>query len=128
MKKILIVADDVELGELLASILERSLTYPKPTVILGARRGKMAIETEIFALLLISRPLPDGDASEVVKLFRKLNPQAPVVVMSEEFAPNGDMRAFARQCGVDGAFPKPFLPIQLVDALRDAKVTPFLFR
>ena len=109
--------------------MEHQLTYPKPVVALGAGVGEVTIGGgDAFGLLIVDRPLPDGDSEKVIQSFRQSNPNAPVIVMSEEFDPKGDMGFYARHSKADGAFPKPMLSTHFLNALKQVKVTPWQFR
>ena len=109
MAKLLLIEDDMKLGELVKTYLEKYnhsvLHALKPSTGLGA------MGEEKFDLIILDIMLPEMDGFQVLKEIRKTS-QIPVVMLTAR----GDVsdRIVGLELGADDYLPKPFEPRELL--------------
>lgn len=103
--KILIVEDDVILGELLQECLQR-LEHERVHVCLVGQEACNAIEEEAFDCAFVDLRLPDMDGLQLLAKIKKQDPGLPVVMMSGY--PTMDHTIEAMRRGASDFLTKPF--------------------
>lgn len=110
MAKIIILEDDIKLGELVKNYLEKNdhdVTHAlRPSI------GMDLIENESFELLVLDVMMPEMDGFEVLKKLREANNDIPVIMLTAR----GDTsdRIVGLELGADDYLPKPFEPRELL--------------
>lgn len=109
MAKLIIIEDDIKLGQLVKSYLEKyghEVTYAeKPSL------GFNYLENESFELLILDIMLPEMDGFQVLKELRKKS-ELPVIMLTAR----GEVsdRIVGLELGADDYLPKPFEPRELL--------------
>jgi len=103
--KILIVEDDVMLGEILQECLQR-LEHERVRVCLTGREAFDAIEKEAFDCAFVDLRLPDIDGLQLLTGIKEHDRGLPVVMMSG--APTMDYTIMAMRKGASDFLTKPF--------------------
>ncbi len=103
--KILIVEDDVVLGELLQECLQR-LDHERVRVCLTGQEACNVIEEEAFDCAFVDLRLPDIDGLRLLTKFKSEDPGLPVVMMSGY--PTMDHTIEAMRKGASDFLTKPF--------------------
>ncbi|MFC1682840.1 sigma-54-dependent transcriptional regulator [Candidatus Zixiibacteriota bacterium] len=70
-------------------------------------------------VLVVDLSLPDADGLGLIKLFRRKNPEAIVVVLADKGAENEGLKAL--RAGADDLFQRPINPANLKECLRKAE-------
>jgi CheY-like chemotaxis protein len=81
----------------------------------SGREGVIASSQHVVSLVVVDIHLPDIDGAEVVRQLKQLQPQAPIICISSDDAPD-----VLRRCEKAGAclfIPKPVDPEDLLDAI-----------
>jgi putative nucleotidyltransferase with HDIG domain len=103
--KILIVEDDIILGELLQECLLR-LDHERVQVCLTGREACRAITEDAFDCAFVDLRLPDFDGLQLLERFKREDPSLPVVMMSGY--PTMDHTIEAMRKGASDFLTKPF--------------------
>jgi DNA-binding response OmpR family regulator len=109
MAKLIIIEDDIKLGQLVKSYLEKyghEVTHAeKPSL------GFNYLENESFELLILDIMLPEMDGFQVLKELRKKS-ELPVIMLTAR----GEVsdRIVGLELGADDYLPKPFEPRELL--------------
>ena len=103
--KILVVEDDVMLGELLQECLQR-LEHEHIRVCLGGREALEAINRESFDCAFVDLRLPDMDGLQLLTAIKENDHGLPVVMMSG--FPTMDCTIKAMRSGASDFLTKPF--------------------
>lgn len=107
--KILLIEDDHMIGSSLSkSLNERAFTINWCT---SAQSGKLAIESESYALILLDLGLPDFSGLELLKEIRKNKIKTPVLIITAK--DSIDDRVAGLNAGADDYLVKPFALIEL---------------
>jgi two-component system KDP operon response regulator KdpE len=120
MRKILIVDDELDIGQAIATLL-RFRGYDPDVAITGVAALRMAEEQAVGLVLLdwnLRRPGPTGAA--LVKKLRERCGRVPIVLVS------ADKQALqeALEAGVDDYLSKPFIVSELMRIVDDYCITP----
>lgn len=112
--RILLLEDDVELGDLIvASLKKRGFVVDHVGHVQDA--GAL-LQTEEYQVAILDRMLPDGEGLDLVKEIRKRQVSLPVLVLT---AMNGSARCVeGLEAGADDYLEKPFDMNELVARLR----------
>lgn len=109
MAKLLIIEDDIKLGELVKSYLEKYghevIHAPRPSL------GFDYLEKESFSLLILDIMLPEMDGFQVLKRLRKES-ELPVIMLTARSEVSD--RIVGLELGADDYLPKPFEPRELL--------------
>lgn len=109
MAKLIIIEDDLKLGELVKTYLEK---YGHEVVhSLRPSIGLKEIEEQHFDLLILDIMLPEMDGFEVLKSLRKTN-DLPVIMLTARSDVSD--RIVGLELGADDYLPKPFEPRELL--------------
>lgn len=111
--RVLLVDDDVKLGELLTSYLEQNNFAVTPAA--DGPKALAAMDRDAFDLVLLDLSLPGMDGLEVCRRIRKKS-QVPILMLTAR----GDEadRVVGLELGADDYVPKPFSPRELVARMR----------
>jgi len=109
MARLLIIEDDLKLGELVKGYLEKYGHYVHHA--LRPSMGFEILEKESFDLLILDIMLPEMDGFQFLKNLRKTS-EMPVVMLTAR----GDVsdRIVGLELGADDYLPKPFEPRELL--------------
>ena len=102
--RLLLVEDDVQLGEILQTHLQQSgyaVDWLK-----SAEQAKTALELEHFDLMLLDITLPGMDGFQFLKLLREQAIDLPVIVLTAR--DKVEDRVEGLELGADDYLPKPF--------------------
>ncbi|MGQ3686333.1 MAG: sigma-54-dependent transcriptional regulator [Candidatus Loosdrechtia sp.] len=111
MKKILIVDDDIAMGEMCRELLE-SKRYAAD-VVSSSREAIEKLKTNgVYSIILTDLVMPDMDGIEVLKKAKQLNPQIDVVVMTSYGTVTNAVEAM--KLGAADYITKPFKRDELV--------------
>jgi DNA-binding response OmpR family regulator len=110
MAKIIILEDDIKLGELVKSYLEKN--QHEVTHALRPSIGLELIEKEDFELLVLDVMMPEMDGFAVLKKLRDEENSIPTIMLTAR----GDTsdRIVGLELGADDYLPKPFEPRELL--------------
>ncbi len=110
MANIIVLEDDIKLGELVKSYLEKN--EHKVTHALRPSIGLDLINKEKFDLLVLDVMMPEMDGFEVLKKLRDEKNEIPVIMLTAR----GDTadRIVGLELGADDYLPKPFEPRELL--------------
>lgn len=109
MAKLIIIEDDIKLGQLVKSYLEKYghevVHAEKPSI------GFSHLENDSFELLILDIMLPEMDGFQVLKELRKKS-ELPVIMLTAR----GEVsdRIVGLELGADDYLPKPFEPRELL--------------
>lgn len=103
--KVLIVVNDVMLGELLQECLKR-LGHERVQVALSSQEACEVIEAECFDWAIVNMTLPDIDGLQLLARIKKLDPGLPVVMMGGGYSTEYTIKAMRR--GATDFLTKPF--------------------
>ena len=81
MKKILVVDDDLAMGEMCKELL-KSKGYTSEVVTSGKEAIEKVSMDGLYTIVLTDLVMPDMDGIEVLKKIKQQNPQIDVVVMT----------------------------------------------
>ncbi|HZC17585.1 MAG TPA: response regulator transcription factor [Caulobacteraceae bacterium] len=113
MSRILVIEDDVETAEEIASCLSAS-GFEAEQCLDGARGLELAL-SEPFDAITLDRLLPNCDGLQVVKTLREAGLETPVLMVSA--LSDVDDRVTGLRAGGDDYLIKPFAPTELVARL-----------
>ncbi len=111
--KLLLVDDESKLVDALSYSLKKN-----GFVVDVAMDGKIGMDmacTEIYDIIILDRMLPYLDGISLVKKFRALGYQTPVVILTAKDTP--DDRAEGLNAGADDYVVKPFFTVELIARL-----------
>lgn len=109
MAKLILIEDDMELGELVVSYLQKFGHIvdhaPRPSI------GFEKLSTSTYDLMILDIMLPEMDGFQVIKQLRKTS-ELPVIMLTAR----GDVqdRIVGLELGADDYLPKPFEPRELL--------------
>ncbi|MFA5214555.1 response regulator transcription factor [Sulfuricurvum sp.] len=109
MVNVLMIEDDIELGQLLKSRLHKDDI--DVTVVLTPLEGLSLFQTTSFDLLVLDLSLPQMDGMEICRLIRQESP-IPIIISSARSDLRDKMMGFSR--GADDYLPKPYDPQELI--------------
>jgi DNA-binding response OmpR family regulator len=113
--RVLLVDDDTEICEFLATLLE--IEGIKPVVATRADEALAELAGgEPFAAVLVDVAMPGVDGLELCRRMRARGISAPILVISAR--PGMDLPRRATEAGADGFLRKPFENAELVDRLK----------
>lgn len=112
--RILLVEDDPEMAEALATVLRRHGVVLDSASTLAIARE--AIAREIHDVVLIDRQLPDGDGLSLIRLLHSHRKHTPAIVISA-LGTSRD-RIAGLDTGADDYLPKPFEVDELLARIR----------
>ena len=126
MRSILIIDDEVEVGEALKRVLERAGF--KVTVVTGSAEGVSAFERGPADLVITDIIMPKVHGIDVIKSIRKTNAETPIIAISGggnfgplEYQPDAITTsaylAAAKQAGANAVLTKPFDKADLLEAV-----------
>ncbi|HLV47965.1 MAG TPA: response regulator transcription factor [Aliidiomarina sp.] len=114
MANILLVDDDVELGNMLQEVIRREGW--KFSVRHDGKEGLKAAVEEPWDLILLDIMLPEMDGLQVLKQLRQSSVETPILMLT---ARGDDVdRVVGLELGADDYLPKPFYPRELVARIR----------
>ncbi|WOH54917.1 response regulator transcription factor [Bradyrhizobium sp. BWC-3-1] len=112
--RILLVEDEVEMADALASALKRydMVVDHAPTL----AEAEEAISADVHAAVLLDRQLPDGDGLTLIPKLRARADGVPIIVLTAR----GELadRVAGLDCGADDYLSKPFAVEELLARLR----------
>lgn len=111
---LLFVEDETKFAEALSHVLKRN-----GFVVDTARNGEIGIEmacTGIYDLIILDRMLPDKDGLSMLKEFRSLGHNTPVLFLTAK--DNPEDRAEGLNAGADDYLVKPFFTVELLARLK----------
>jgi two-component system OmpR family response regulator len=111
--RILVIEDDVEASDEIASCLSASGFHPKQSF--DGHKGLEIALAERFDAITLDRLLPDRDGLEVLRLLREAGLETPVLMVSA--LGDVDDRVTGLRAGGDDYLVKPFAPTELVARL-----------
>jgi len=114
MIKILMIEDDVELGQLLQNALEKE--HIETLLTCTPLEGLVALQNENFDALVLDLSLPQIDGLEICRIVRETFPALAIIISSARSDMNDKEMGFAR--GADDFLPKPYDPRELAFRLR----------
>ncbi|MCD8544355.1 MAG: response regulator transcription factor [Sulfurospirillum cavolei] len=114
MIKILMIEDDVELGQLLQNALEKE--HIETLLTCTPLEGLVALQNENFDALVLDLSLPQIDGLEICRIVRETFPSLAIIISSARSDMNDKEMGFAR--GADDFLPKPYDPRELAFRLR----------
>jgi two-component system KDP operon response regulator KdpE len=101
---VLVVEDEADMAQSYERLLRRAGCR---VVHADSRAGALlALAREAPRLVIADRGLPDGDGLDVVRAARRLDPPAPVIVVTGSGAPAAHRAA--REAGAQAVLAKPF--------------------
>lgn len=112
--KLLLIEDDNKLVDSLSHLLRRN-----GFVVDTAQDGQTGLEmacTGVYDIIVLDRMLPYQDGIAVVKEFRSLGHETPVIFLTAKDSP--DDRAKGLDAGADDYLIKPFFSVELLSRLR----------
>jgi DNA-binding response OmpR family regulator len=112
--RILLVEDDIELGELIVRLLTPQAMDVQRVETLALARAALAAQT--FEALVLDIMLPDGNGLDLCREVRQQHGALPVLMLSAR----GDTidRVLGLEIGADDYLPKPFDAAELTARLR----------
>ncbi len=113
MARILVIEDDIETSDEIASCLSASGFQPQQSF--DGRKGLEIALAERFDAITLDRLLPGRDGLEVLKLLRDAGLETPVLMVSA--LGDVDDRVIGLRAGGDDYLVKPFAPTELVARL-----------
>src|SRR5438046_2372726 len=112
-RKVLIIDDENEIGQLLSAVLV-SLGYT-PFHAVTLRTGISAFRNNSFDIVFLDLMLPDGSGFSIIPELQKEQKNADVVVISANDSPEEKQRA--KSLGVEHYLAKPFNRQQIENVL-----------
>ncbi|WP_346356144.1 response regulator transcription factor [Azotosporobacter soli] len=112
--KILLIEDELKLADALAYLLKHN-----GFVVDVANDGEIGIEmacTNVYDIIILDRMLPGLDGLSLLKEFRKLGFNTPIIFLTAKDTPND--RAEGLNAGADDYLVKPFSNVELVARLQ----------
>ena len=116
--KVLVVDDQLEIRELLCSILESGgFSTQQASDGLDAMEKHKAEPSDIWLLDIF---MPNLDGLETIKLIRKKQPDLPIICMSSPgMGGKNDYTAIGKRFGATATLHKPFKPNEVLDLVKD---------
>ncbi len=111
MKKILVVDDDLAMGEMCKELL-KSKGYTSDVVTSGKEAIEKVFMDGVYSIVLTDLVMPDIDGIEVLKKIKQQNPQIDVVVMTSYGTVTNAVEAM--KLGASDYITKPFKRDELV--------------
>lgn len=111
MKKILVVDDDLAMGEMCKELL-KSKGYTSEVVTSGKEAIEKVFMDGVYSIVLTDLVMPDIDGIEVLKKIKQQNPQIDVVVMTSYGTVTNAVEAM--KLGASDYITKPFKRDELV--------------
>jgi DNA-binding response OmpR family regulator len=113
--RVLLVDDDTEICQFLATLLE--IEGMKPVVANGAEQALAELtRSEPIAAVLVDVAMPGVDGFELCRRAREGGFAAPILMISAR--PGADLPRRAAEAGANGFLRKPFENTELVDRLK----------
>ena len=113
MARILIVEDSKELQDITKMTLE--FNGHEAVTADNGKEGLAAAASGPFDLILSDIAMPVMDGLDFMRRFRaEYGGATPIIALTAE---SGDIAATAREAGATGYIPKPFQPIELLEAI-----------
>jgi DNA-binding response OmpR family regulator len=112
--KLLLIDDESKLVDSLAHLLKRN-GFVVDTALDGETGMEMACNG-IYDIIILDRMLPQKDGLSLLKEFRELGHQTPILMLTAKDSPED--RAEALDAGADDYLIKPFYSIELVARLQ----------
>ncbi|KDN55126.1 sigma-54-dependent transcriptional regulator [Flavobacterium seoulense] len=119
MSKILIIEDDISFCKLLEKFLTKN-NYAV-SIAFSAAEARLAIQNEVFDLILTDLRLPDADGIELLAEFKTNYPQIPVVLMTGYSEVSTAVKAIKN--GAADYISKPFNPDEVLVVIANALTT-----
>jgi two-component system OmpR family response regulator len=114
MMNILMIEDDIELGQLLQeSLLKEEINTSLASTPL---EGLTALQNGVFDALVLDLSLPQIDGLEICRIVHQSLPNLPIIISSARSDMNDKVMGFER--GADDFLPKPYDPRELAFRLR----------
>jgi CheY-like chemotaxis protein len=122
-KRILVIDDDPDLLFLAAhGIKSSNLSYEVSTAP-HAAAALAQVKAQPFDVIVTDYMMPDMTGLELIPLVRKIAPETTFVVMTAHHD-TGGVRRVAMSMGVSGFVNKPFVLMELLDAIQQASAQP----
>jgi CheY-like chemotaxis protein len=119
MEDILVVDDDRLILEVVKLILER-----EGIVTHCVESGEEALEKlneRTFSLMITDLNMPGMDGLELARIGMEIAPQMPIIMDTGSISPK--ITRLAKEIGISKILSKPFLPIVLLETIRDVMGT-----
>lgn len=113
MARVLLVDDDVRLGQLLERLLKPEGLHVE--LVMDGLQGVRRATVEVFDLIILDVMLPGLDGFEVLRRIRSSS-QVPVIMLTAKGTDND--RIVGLELGADDYLPKPFNPRELVARIK----------
>lgn len=107
---ILIIEDDIAFGSLLVRFLEKHGWKTK--LVSYAREVEKTLKENTFSIVLSDYRLPDGDGIDLIKTYKSIQPQTPVIIMTSYNDVKLAVKALKE--GAVDYITKPILPDELL--------------
>lgn len=104
MKHILLVEDDIALGQGIAMALQ--IPETEITVCRGLREARQALSSRTFILLILDINLPDGSGLTLLREQKALRPEVPVLLLTANDLEIDEVAGL--ESGADDYITKPF--------------------
>ena len=104
MKHILLVEDDIALGQGIAMALQ--IPETEITVCRGLREARQALSGRTFTLLILDINLPDGSGLTLLREQKALRPEVPVLLLTANDLEIDEVAGL--ESGADDYITKPF--------------------
>ena len=104
MKHILLVEDDIALGQGIAMALQ--IPETEITVCRGLREARQALSSRTFILLILDINLPDGSGLTLLRERKALRPEVPVLLLTANDLEIDEVAGL--ESGADDYITKPF--------------------
>jgi GAF domain-containing protein/CheY-like chemotaxis protein len=117
-KRILIIEDEKELAEGLQRML--SLFGHQVDVAFGGKEGICQFTGAGYDLVFTDMGLPDLSGIDVAKVIKEIRPLVPIILITG-WGEHMDLSQ-VKDAGVDSVLSKPFRLVELLQAIREAKI------
>ena len=114
MKHILLVEDDIALGQGIAMALQ--IPETEITVCRGLREARQALSGRTFILLILDINLPDGSGLTLLRERKVLRPEVPVLLLTANDLEIDEVAGL--ESGADDYITKPFNILELKARIR----------
>ena len=115
MKNILVVDDDRTMLELVKRILERDGNVA--CCVASGEEALEQIKEKTFSLMITDLNMPGLDGLELARKGLEIAPQMPIIMDTGGMSPR--ITRLAKEIGISKVLAKPFLAIELLDAIRE---------